>query len=185
MGFLEDAGNILVDIGSQVAQGYVQGAIARRNRPRKRDVAGPPMPTMPMYTAQGLGAGRSSLTMQWPQPGPIDRWLGDMIPGPFGDWLGGESLPVPVGGTGPVGPPAPGGECQSIFTRPLPGGRVAIQRDIIVAGPRGPLYYRNRGRPVLFSGDISFLKSIEKVGRKFARKSGASRRYTSRRRRSR
>jgi hypothetical protein len=180
MSFLEDAGQVLIGLGRDVATAYAQGVIARKNAPRKRDTAGPTQ-FLPSYVAQGYGAG--SLTQSFPGMNMPVVIGGDApyqvnIP---------PTLPLPSGqgqtGGGSAVVPYTGGECSQIFTRVLPNGRVTVLRDIIANGPRGPIYYRNRGRPLLFSGDMSFLKDVNRVGRKFARKAGI--RSRPRRRRSR
>ena len=161
MGFLEGLATLATAVLPPLTEAYV----ARRG-PRIVFGGGPP--------PQRVVAGAPMITGS-----PVSVSRGSMMPATWTDWLSpSESESYPTGPTlTPDLPLSPDfGTCANIFYTQRPAG-MTLKREVIIPRPDGGVaYYVHRGRPVLFSGDLRLMKRLDRIGRRFASKSGASRR---------
>jgi len=118
--------------------------------------------------------------MPQPTPGGGTSWVdqaqriagveGDTLMGMGIDWLQGQQ----PGGNGMAGTQAVGHSQHSVFARPANGTGVRMASEVQVIHPiTGKTYvYKNMGRCILYQGDLSATKRVNKIAARAKRARG-------------
>jgi len=124
----------------------------------------PPPFRVPRAAPLDLPIGGPSMAMNLALPGGapvIQAGFGDVFGGAIGALLGSGAALTPSGAT-----------CPTLFRQTPMTLRAVSSFHITNPSTGKEVFYRNVGRPILFSGDLRVCKTVEKIARRAKRASG-------------
>ena len=152
------------------AQADLNALFGRLGRgPQQRTFPGVPGPAQPLggavSFAQQTGVPMALPVSALPGGAPVmQAGFGDVFGGLLGQAFGGGGALTPMGAA-----------CPQLFTQAPQTLRAVRSFHITNPSTGKEVFFRNVGQPILFSGDLTVCKRVEKVARRARRASGRKR----------